>query len=280
MMISPQLIQTLVLKYPLNHCQNNVTFLSNYRALWRMKQMPKLQEQRRRRNTVSKIIVKGEDVGFVDAGDGFVKVAEFEQNELLKSEINPLQIGFKVADFDVGCLEHDFDFGNGEGGKGDGGNGSGGNGDQGDAGGSEANDELTGLKWWWLWQWNRANRPRKPCRTTINYTYNDHNELIELAIQMLATQVMPPTDMAKASLNTMHAIQDLMSFLHQVLMFPIVFPLVLYEFENNRVFERTMFGILVASVLLAAVFSGAVVYGLWRWYHSLGDHDTNEDDSD
>ncbi|KAL9234091.1 hypothetical protein vseg_008999 [Gypsophila vaccaria] len=219
-----------------------------------------------------------------DVANEFGKVDEFEhnENELMNSGVgvNPLHIGYKVEDFVQGG-EQGFDFGNGHGGQGDGGQGSGGNGSQGDAGGSEANDEQTGLEWWWLWQWNRANRPLRKGRTTLHFTSNDRNKVTETAILMLVAEVMPPRDMTKATLKTMQVIEDLLPLLFQVLMFPIVYPFVLSEFhENEGLFAATLYGMLGASVVIAAVFSGAVIYGLWRWHNSLWDCDSGEDDTE
>ncbi|XP_074272174.1 uncharacterized protein LOC141596058 isoform X2 [Silene latifolia] len=279
MIIDLSLIQTILLKLPLTHNQNNLkySYYLKYKdciKLWRTK-----QELKMRVTEPGRGLLMGSR-SYPDSNDGFSEVGKLEKNELLDSGIDPLQIGYGVDGVGLGAPGTEFDFGDGDGGKGNGGHGSGGNDDQGH-GGSESSDGLTGVACWWYWQWNRAIRAQKRGRTTLHFTYTNRHQLVDLAVLMLASEILPPRDMTKATLATMQAIEDLFPLLLQILYFPIVFPLVLSEFQvSEAIFAATVYGIFGAAVAVAVVFSGAVVYGLWRWHGSLHNNDSGEDDTD
>ncbi|KAH9626990.1 hypothetical protein KSS87_017841 [Heliosperma pusillum] len=212
--------------------------------------------------------------------DGLSQVDKLVKNELLDSGIDPLQIGYNVDDFGFGASRQDFEFGDGDGGDDGGGYGTGGNNGQGPSN-PDSSDGLRGLEWWCYWQWNRAVRVQKRSQTTLHFSYNNRHQLVDLVVLMLASELLPPRDMAKATLATMQAIEDLLPLLLQIMCFPIIFPLILSEFQQNEtIFAATVYGILGASVTAALVISGAVVYGLWRWQDSFQNHDSSRDDTD
>ncbi|XP_074272173.1 uncharacterized protein LOC141596058 isoform X1 [Silene latifolia] len=276
MIIDLSLIQTILLKLPLTHNQNNLkySYYLKYKdciKLWRTK-----QELKMRVTEPGRGLLMGSR-SYPDSNDGFSEVGKLEKNELLDSGIDPLQIGYGVDGVGLGAPGTEFDFGDGHGGKGVGGYGKGGNDGQGH-GGSEANDGLTGLELWWFWQQNHAIRTLKRRPTSAHFSCNDRHQVIGSAAEMLV-QVLSPSDMTKARLVTKHAIEDIFSLLCEVMFLPLMIPLV-QSHEYEVVIAGTLFMILGATVTLAAVVSGGVIYGLWHWRNSLQNHDSDDDDSD